>query len=79
MKLLWMYGEEAVCPKCGGHNACIGNANNTYTCRDCKTIYAVIGKFKQIGKDDVLDRPIVEAECVVVNSLTKGDASCSGS
>lgn len=68
MKLVWMYGEEAICPKCGNHNACLGNGSNVYTCRDCKTKFAVVGQYKQTGIDDVLGRKIVEVECVVIPS-----------
>ena len=71
MKLVWKYGEEAVCPKCGHNNACLGNGSNVYTCRDCKTKFAVVGQFKTIGKDAILGRKIVEAECVMIPTLTQ--------
>ncbi len=67
MKLIWKYGEEAICPNCGSGNACIGGPTNAYKCRDCHVTFAVVGQYKQVGTDPILGRKIVEAECVVVN------------
>lgn len=66
LKLIWKYGEEAICPACRHGNACLWESNGVYRCRDCARGWRITGERKVVGKDAVLGRNIVEAECVEV-------------
>lgn len=63
MKLVWKYGEEAICPSCGHQNACLYHGPETYQCRDCKKVFQVTEKPMRTGTDLLLGRGIFEAEC----------------
>ena len=63
MKMVWKYGEEAICPKCGHNNACLYSSKDTYVCRDCGRVFVVFGELEDMGVDPLLGRKIVQREC----------------
>ena len=70
LKLVWKYGEEAICPACQHNNAClysggraVDGVGTTYTCRDCRRTWRTTGPTTIVGKDSVLGRNIGEAPC----------------
>ena len=83
VKLVWKYGEEAICPCCQHRNACLQTMSrghvNIYECRDCHTLFMTHSEdpVRIIGVDGVLQRRIGEQDAKVIGrSLGKDCSEC---